>query len=133
MLIERAEIAGRAPLALRIAGERIAEIGPALEPRRGEERLDAAGGALLPGLHDHHLHLLALAAAEGSVRCGPPWVRTRDDLERGAARGRVRARAGSAGSATTTRLRARSAAATSMRSHRGSRSASSTAAARSGS
>jgi predicted amidohydrolase YtcJ len=81
MLIERAEIAGRAPLSLRIAEGRIAAIGPGLEPRRGEERLDAAGGALLPGLHDHHLHLLALAAAAESVRCGPPWVRTRGDLE----------------------------------------------------
>ncbi len=90
MLIERAEIAGRAPLSVRIANERIAEIGPALAPRRGEESLDASGGALLPGLHDHHLHLLALAAAEGSVRCGPPWVRTRDDLERALRRARPR-------------------------------------------
>ena len=90
MLIERAEIAGRAPLSLRIVRERIAEIGPALEPRRGEQRLDAAGGALLPGLHDHHVHLLALAAAAGSVRCGPPQVRTRDDLERALRQARPR-------------------------------------------
>jgi predicted amidohydrolase YtcJ len=82
VLIERAEIAGRAPLSLRIAGERIREIGPDLAPRPGEERLDAAGGALLPGLHDHHVHLLALAAAASSLRCGPPFVRTRGELER---------------------------------------------------
>ena len=67
---------------VRIAGGRIAEIGPALERRRGEPRLDAAGGALLPGLHDHHIHLLALAAAPSSVRCGPPEVRTRAELAR---------------------------------------------------
>jgi predicted amidohydrolase YtcJ len=82
VLIERAEIAGRAPLSLRIEDGRIAEIGAGLARRRGEESLDAGGGALLPGLHDHHLHLLALAAAAGSVRCGPPEVRTREQLAR---------------------------------------------------
>jgi predicted amidohydrolase YtcJ len=30
------------------------------------------GGALLPGLHDHHLHLMSLAARARSVPCGPP-------------------------------------------------------------
>ena len=39
--------------------------------------LDASGGALIPGLHDHHIHLLALAAARQSVEVGPPWVRSR--------------------------------------------------------
>ncbi|MGH8883318.1 MAG: amidohydrolase family protein, partial [Stackebrandtia sp.] len=42
--------------------------------------LDAAGGALLPGLHDHHLHLHASAADSNSVRCGPPTVRTAGEL-----------------------------------------------------
>jgi predicted amidohydrolase YtcJ len=37
-------------------------------------------GALLPGLHDHHLHLRALAAARASVAAGPPDVRTAGDL-----------------------------------------------------
>jgi len=37
--------------------------------------LDAAGGALLPGLHDHHVHLLAGAAALASVDAGPAAVR----------------------------------------------------------
>ena len=37
--------------------------------------LEAAGGALLPGLTDHHLHLHALAAARRSAACGPPAVR----------------------------------------------------------
>ncbi len=36
---------------------------------------DAAGGLLLPGLHDHHLHFFAYAAARASTRCGPPAVR----------------------------------------------------------
>src|SRR5262249_2910180 len=81
MLIERAELAGRAPLSVRIEAGLVAEVGPALVRRRGEERLDAAGAALLPGLHDHHLHLLALPPAAGPVRCGPPPVRPRGELE----------------------------------------------------
>ena len=36
--------------------------------------IDARGGALLPGLHDHHIHLHALAAATLGFRCGPPDV-----------------------------------------------------------
>lgn len=44
--------------------------------------IDAAGDALLPGLHDHHLHLLALAARSSSVRLGPPEVRSAADLDR---------------------------------------------------
>ena len=76
MLIRRAEIGGLAPVDLRVAGGRVAEIGRALPRRTGEQVLDAEGGALLPGLHDHHIHLFALAAAEASVRCGPPQVRS---------------------------------------------------------
>jgi predicted amidohydrolase YtcJ len=91
VLIERAEIAGRSLLSLRIEDGRIAEIAPGLVRRRGEETLDAAGGALLPGLHDHHLHLLALAASAGSLRCGPPEVCTRDELERALRGARPRA------------------------------------------
>jgi predicted amidohydrolase YtcJ len=82
MLIARAEIGGRGPLDVRIAGGRVAEVAPDLPRRRGEEVLDAAGAALLPGLHDHHLHLLSLAAAERSLDCGPPGVRTRAELAR---------------------------------------------------
>ena len=35
---------------------------------------------MLPGLHDHHVHLLALAAALDSVACGPPAIRDRSAL-----------------------------------------------------
>ncbi|MGX7724759.1 amidohydrolase family protein [Rhodococcus sp. 5G237] len=48
--------------------------------------VDGRGGALLPGLHDHHIHLHALAADRASVRCGPPAVRTADELARTLAR-----------------------------------------------
>ena len=43
---------------------------------------EARGGALLPGLHDHHIHLAALAASRASVRCGPPDVTTEGELAR---------------------------------------------------
>ncbi len=82
MLIRGAEVEGRAPLDVRLAGGRIAAIGPRLSRRRGEPELAARGGALLPGLHDHHLHLLALAAAFDSVCCGPPQVRDAGGLAR---------------------------------------------------
>ena len=80
MLITRTEIDGVSPLDVRLAGGAIAEIGRELARGPGEPVLDAAGGALLPGLHDHHLHLMALAAAQTSVRCGPPAVRDLDGL-----------------------------------------------------
>ena len=112
VLIRGAEVDG-ARRDVRIAEGRICEIADALPARAGEPRFDAAGGALLPGLHDHHIHLLALAASLASVACGPPAVRDRAEL--GAA---LRARAGAtsrAASATTSRSRARSTAPRSMR------------------
>jgi predicted amidohydrolase YtcJ len=74
MLLRRCEIDG-APRDVRIARGRVAAVAPSLAPEPGEAVRDAAGGALLPGLNDHHLHLFAAAAALRSVRCGPPEVR----------------------------------------------------------
>jgi predicted amidohydrolase YtcJ len=79
VLIRRAEVDG-APCDVRVDGERIVAVAGTLDGVPGEPVLDAAGGALLPGLHDHHVHLLALAAAERSVACGPPGVSSRDGL-----------------------------------------------------
>ncbi len=90
MLILGAEVGG-ARRDVRVTGGRVAEIAPALARRRGEAVLDAGGGALLPGLHDHHLHLLALAAALGSARCGPPEVRDAAALSAALARAAPRA------------------------------------------
>ena len=81
MLIRNAEIEGEAPVDLRITDRHIAATGSSLKRSAGELVLDAEGGALLPGLHDHHLHLFALAAALDSVRCGPPDVQTAAGLE----------------------------------------------------
>jgi predicted amidohydrolase YtcJ len=70
-LFRDAEIDGRRA-DVRVRAGRIAELGR-LE-RRGEEEIRCGGAALIPGLHDHHLHLRALAAWDLSVRCGPGAV-----------------------------------------------------------
>jgi Amidohydrolase family len=98
VLIVNAEIDGRPGRAVRIAGDRVVAVGAAPGragadlgagpgsrgagpgsggggPGPSGEVLDARGGMLIPGLHDHHIHLLALAAAAGSAACGPPAIR----------------------------------------------------------
>lgn len=72
-LLRRVEVDGRV-VDVRVTGDRVAEVAGGLRPRPGEEVVDGGGGALLPGLHDHHLHLLAMAAARTSVSLGPPEV-----------------------------------------------------------
>ena len=57
----------------------VAAIGD-LTPMAGEKVIDAAGNALLPGLHDHHVHFLSYAASLSSVPCGPPSVTTEAGL-----------------------------------------------------
>jgi len=59
---------------VRIRAGRIADIGAGLVPQPDEPVCNADGGALLPGLNDHHLHLLSFAASLNSVVCGPPAV-----------------------------------------------------------
>lgn len=71
---------GGPPQDVRCRGERIVEIGRGLRPAPGEQVLEASGGMLLPGLHDHHLHSFALGAALRSTPCGPPEVATLDEL-----------------------------------------------------
>ncbi len=73
LLIANAEIDGVAPLDIRCREGRVVEVAHAL-PTDDEFRLDAEGGAVIPGLNDHHIHLFALAAVSRSVRCGPPEV-----------------------------------------------------------
>lgn len=65
LLIRNVELDGRKDLDVRLAGGRIAEIGRRLTGP--EESLDARGGALIPGLIDHHIHLLATAARADSL------------------------------------------------------------------
>ncbi len=70
MIIRNAEIKGVVTDVL-LADSVIAKIGNDIA---GDDYFDAKGGALIPGLHDHHIHLNATAAAMNSVRCGPPDV-----------------------------------------------------------
>ena len=49
----------------------VAEVAERLETGGVEDVLHASGAVMLPGLHDHHLHLRALAAAGRSVAVGP--------------------------------------------------------------
>jgi predicted amidohydrolase YtcJ len=79
VLIRAAEVEGRR-CDVRIADGVIAAITAELLPLPGEPLIEADGGALLPGLHDHHIHLDATAAALTSVKCGPPAVRDREAL-----------------------------------------------------
>lgn len=62
-------------------GDIIASVGP---PGRhvidAEVVVEGKGRPVIPGLHDHHIHLLATAAARRSVVVGPPEVNDRDAL-----------------------------------------------------
>lgn len=75
MLIQRAALLDGRIVDVRVE-DTVTAVGPNLSARSGEDVLDARGGLVLPGLHDHHVHLLATAAALDSVRVGPPRSRS---------------------------------------------------------
>ncbi|OBK26418.1 amidohydrolase [Mycobacterium asiaticum] len=79
MLIQRATLLDGTPTDIRV-GARIEEVRPGLRPRDGEGILDAGGGLVLPGLHDHHVHLRSAASALDSLSLGPPAVHTKEEL-----------------------------------------------------
>lgn len=66
LLLRDVEVEGRC-VDVRIAAGTVTDVGPRLPSHRKEDSIDGRGGALLPGLVDHHLHLLALAARITSV------------------------------------------------------------------
>ena len=78
-LIRRAELLDGRIVDVRIADGRISAVGT-FQPEPLEPVIDAEFCLLLPGLHDHHIHVAAAAAALASVRCGPPEVRDLDGL-----------------------------------------------------
>ncbi|MEO3787492.1 amidohydrolase family protein [Actinocorallia sp. B10E7] len=79
LLLRDVEVGGRRA-DVRLAGGTVREVGGKLRADPREEVVDGRGGALIPGLHDHHIHLMATAAAERSVRLGPPEVSTPREL-----------------------------------------------------
>ena len=68
-----------------IAGEHVVWVGSSDDAksfeRPGTKVVDCAGGTLLPGFHDAHMHLLAYAAALDSVDCSPRAVSSIDELK----------------------------------------------------
>jgi predicted amidohydrolase YtcJ len=81
MLIRRATLLDGTVTDIRV-GERIDELGDGLVARKGEGVLYAGGGTVLPGLHDHHVHLRSAASALDSFFVGPPGVSTKAQLTR---------------------------------------------------
>lgn len=59
---------------VRASGGVIVEIDRPIVARPGDDEVGGGRGALIPGLHDHHIHLVPLAAAERSPFVGPPVV-----------------------------------------------------------
>lgn len=59
---------------VRIAGGRIAAVETELRPLPAEDVVTVPGAVVMPGLHDHHLHLRSLVAAGRSVSVGPAEV-----------------------------------------------------------
>lgn len=71
LLLHNAEVGGQPGMEVRVERGQVLQVGPRLGRRSGEAVLDAAGGAVIPGLHDHHVHLRALIAARQSVDASP--------------------------------------------------------------
>ena len=101
MLITRASLLDGAVVDLRV-GPTITAVAERLTPEPCEEMYDARGGTVLPGLHDHHVHLWSSAAALESVAAGPPQVRTPPNSGMPCTPRRLTPTVGSAPSAITT-------------------------------
>lgn len=65
---------------VRISGGRITSVAPELTPLADEPVLEVSRALLLPGLHDHHLHLRSMVAAGRSAAVGPGHVAGGDAL-----------------------------------------------------
>ncbi|MFN6554459.1 amidohydrolase family protein [Mycolicibacterium septicum] len=81
MLIRRATLLDGAVADIRV-GDTIEAVAESLPAEPGERVLDAAFGTVIPGLHDHHLHVYSAAAEGDSVRVGPAEVADENALAR---------------------------------------------------
>ena len=66
VLIRGAQVEGRVVDVL-LDGGFVTAIGEDLPAHGADLVIDAKGGALIPGLHDHHVHLMAMAARGSSI------------------------------------------------------------------
>ncbi|HEY1634318.1 MAG TPA: amidohydrolase family protein [Acidimicrobiales bacterium] len=83
LVLRDCEVGGRRGLDVSIEGGRVVTMSAERAAHgRDDVEIDAGGAALLPGLHDHHLHLFAEAALRSSVPCGPPEVVDQPTLAR---------------------------------------------------
>ncbi len=80
LLIRGAEIPNVGLRDVRCEGGYVSAVAQALEPLASERVLDAKGGALVPGLIDHHAHLYATAAARASLNCAPSVISNAETL-----------------------------------------------------
>ena len=67
VLIRNAEVDGRGGIDVCVGRDRIQQSGRQLTHQASDQVLDAAGGAAIPGLHDHHAHFRAVVAGRSSV------------------------------------------------------------------
>jgi predicted amidohydrolase YtcJ len=79
VLIRHVDVDGRLADVTLKEGRVLAVTAAGPNPARAAD-VDGRGGAVLPGLHDHHIHLLAAAAARRSLTVGPPDVQTPGQL-----------------------------------------------------
>jgi predicted amidohydrolase YtcJ len=79
VLIQRATLLDGTVADVRV-GREVKQVAERLTPVAGEEVLDAAHRTLIPGLHDHHVHMHSAAAALTSVRVGPREAGSREAL-----------------------------------------------------
>lgn len=79
MLIRRATLLDGTVTDIRV-GDQIDEMGDGLDARPGEGVLYAGRGTVVPGLHDHHVHVRSAASALDSFFVGPPGVSTKTAL-----------------------------------------------------
>ncbi|OMC37020.1 amidohydrolase [Mycobacterium sp. GA-1841] len=73
MLIRRATLLDGRVTDIRL-GDTIAAVAESLPPKPDEHVVDAAFATVIPGLHDHHLHVHSAAAEQDSIRVGPSEV-----------------------------------------------------------